>query len=358
MEIALCGLTRSGKTTLWQILTGNEIPQGARVETRRGIARVPDARLDQLAALFKPKKFTPATVTYVDLAPMERTSNRADNPVLNALRPADALVMVLRAWDDEADPHPDGSIDIARDLDLMETEFLLADIEVAQRRLERLDAMIPKTNKPEDKKERELMARCLAHLESEKALRDLDLTVEEKRTLRGYAFLSGKPLLVAVNLAEGDAARVNATPTDLGLPALEGRRGLECVALSARIEEEIARLSADEAEIFRADLGIAEPALDRLIRASYHLLGLMSFFTVGEDECRAWTIPHGTPARAAAGAIHSDLEKGFIRAEVIPWDKMVEAKTMAVAKEKAWLRLEGKEYVVQDGDVVHVRHSG
>lgn len=359
MEIALCGLPRVGKTTLWTILTGHEVQPGAKAETRKGVTKVPDPRLDKLTEMHQPKKHTPATVTYVDVAPMERGGGggRADNPVLNDLRPSDALVMVLRGWDDPADPHPEGSLDPARDLELMETEFLLADLEVAQRRKERLDAVIPKTNRPEDKKERELIERVIAGLEGEKAVRDLGLPDDELKALKGYAFLTAKPLLVALNLPEDSAGEVTKSAAELGLGNLEGREDCDFVAFSAKIEEEIAALPTEDAEAFREDLGISEPALDRLIRASYRLLGLISFFTVGQDECRAWTIADGTVARVAAGSIHSDLEKGFIRAEVVPWDKLLEAGSMNSAKERAWLRLEGKEYVVHDGDVMHIRHA-
>ncbi len=358
MEIALCGLPRAGKTTLWTILTGTEVPAGARAETRRGIARVPDDRLDRLSVLFKPKKTTHATVTYVDHVAVERGAGKSDNPILNNLKTADGLLVVLQCFEDETNPHPEGSVDPARDLSLLETEFLLADLDVAHRRIERLDAVIKKAGRDEDKKEAELLRRLMGHLEAETPLRAVGLTAEEQKTLRGYAFLTAKPLLVAANLGEDRTSELNAGAAAFGLGDLESRPGCAFVALSARIEEEISGLSPDDAAAFRADLGIAEPALDRLIKASYRLMGQISFFTAGDDECRAWTIHEGTNARAAAGAIHSDIEKGFIRAEVIRWDQLLEAQTFAVAREKAWLRLEGKEYIVLDGDVVHFRHSG
>ncbi|MDQ7008098.1 MAG: redox-regulated ATPase YchF [Acidobacteriota bacterium] len=357
MDIGLCGLPRSGKTTLWKILTGQEVPPGARPETRRGVTRVPDPRLDRLAALFKPRKTTPATVTYVDLAPMEKGSGRADNPILGELRKSEALLVVLRAWDDPADPHPEGSIDPSRDLDSLETEFLLADMDVAQRRLERLEGIIAKANREEDRREKELLSRVLAILEEERPLRETAFSPEELKTLRGYAFLSARPLLVAVNLPEDRTSELGAGPEAFGLERLAGRPGCDFVALSARIEEEIAALDEEDARAFREDLGITEPALDRLIRASYRLLGLISFFTVGEDECRAWTIRQGTLARSAAGAIHTDLEKGFIRAETLNWEELLEAGSLAAARERGVLRLEGKDYQVQDGDVMHIRHS-
>jgi len=359
MEIALCGLNRAGKSTLFGILTGSEPVPGAPPETRRGVTRVPDERLEQLSGLFRPKKTTPATVVYVDHAPVERgASRRGDNPLLADLRAADALLLVLRAWDDPSDPHPEGSVDPLRDLKIVETEFLLADLGVAQRRLERLDAMIQKMNRDEDRKERALIARVASGLEEGRPVREIAGTPEEIRALRGYAFLTAKPLLIALNLPEDRAGDVGAPADRLGLGAVAQRPGCEVVALSAKIEQEIAALEPADAAAFRADLGITEPALDRLIRASYRLLGRISFFTVGPDECRAWTIREGTRARAAAGTIHSDLERGFIRAEVVRWDRLLEAGSLAAARERGWLRLEGKEYVVQDGDVMHVRHSG
>ncbi|RMG45912.1 MAG: redox-regulated ATPase YchF [Acidobacteria bacterium] len=358
MEIALCGLNRAGKTTLWSLLTGTAVPPGAPPETRRGVARVPDPRLERLSALFEPKKTTPATVVYVDHAPVERgAGGRTDNPLLADLRTADALLVVLRAWDDPTDPHPEGTIDPARDLELVETEFLLADLGVAQRRLERLDAMIRKMNRPEDKRERELIGRVAEGLEQGMPVREIVTDPDQRRQLRGYAFLTAKPLLVAVNLPEDRAADIGAGPEQLGLARLSGRGECEVVSLSAKIEQEIAALPPEDAKAFREDLGIAEPALDRLIRACYRLLGRISFFTVGPDECRAWSIRAGTAAREAAGVIHSDLARGFIRAEVVPWDRLLEAGSLAAARERGWLRLEGKEYVVQDGDVLHVRHS-
>ncbi|MBP7148700.1 MAG: YchF family ATPase [Acidobacteria bacterium] len=356
MEIALCGLPRAGKTTLWSILTGTPVPSGARAETRRGVARVLDQRLETVARLFKPKKLTHATVTFDDLAAMERGSARADNPLLAPLRTADALLLVLRAWDDPADPHPEGSIDPARDLSLVETEFLLADHDIAERRLERLEGLVKKAGRDEDRREQDLLRRVLEGLEREIPIRGAELTAEEQKTLRGYGFLSGKPLIVALNVGEEHTAELSSDASGLGIPA-ERRAGREFVALSAKIEQEIASLPEADAAAFRADLGIAEPALDRLIHASYRALGLISFFTASEDEVRAWPLRDGSTARQAAGTIHTDLERAFIRAEVIPWDKLVEAGSFAHAREKGWLRLEGKDYVVHDGEIVHIRHS-
>lgn len=358
MEIALCGLPRAGKTTLWSILTGQEPAPAGKLESRRGVAEVPDPRLERLSSLYRPKRHVPATVSYVDVAPMERgAGRRADNPALVALRDADALLMVARAFEDQADPHPEGSIDPARDVELLETEFLLADLDVVQRRVEKLEALVGKANRDEDKRELALLRQVLEGLEGEVPVRAQELSADQEKQLRGYALLTAKPLLVAVNLPEERTSDIGAEPERLGLRQLMQRPRCEFVALSAKIEQEIAALSPEEAADFRKELGIAEPALDRLIRASYRLLGLVSFFTVGEDECRAWTIRRETPAQLAAGAIHTDLARRFIRAETLRWDQLVQAGSMAAAKEAGLLRLEGKSYVVQDGDVLHVRHS-
>ena len=358
MDIALCGLPRAGKSTLWEILTGTLTHhEVGRPETRRGVARVPDDRLDRIAARFKPKKTVHATVNYVDLAPVERGLGKTDSPMLAALRTADALLLVLRVWDNAADPHPEGSIDPARDLSLVETEFLLADIDVAQKRIDRLQGTLKKGAKEADKHEQDLMKRVLTLLEKETPLRAAGLSVEDLKTLRGYAFLTAKPLLVAANLPEDRVAEMHAAPEAFGLAGFTGRSGCDFVALSALIEEEIATLSPEDAAAFRADMGIAEPALDRLIQASYRLMGRISFFTMNEDECHAWTIRDGALAPEAAGAVHSDMEHGFIRAEVIHWDKLLDAGSFAAAREKGWLIVHGKDYRVRDGDILHIRHS-
>lgn len=358
MELALCGLPRAGKSTLWEILTGVHAHESARAETRRGVCRVPDERLDRLSAHFKPKKTVHASVTYVDVAPVERGLGKTDSPMLAALRTAEALLLVIRLWEDEADPHPEGNINPARDLSLVETEFLLADMDVAQRRLRRLEELAKRGAKEADQHEHDLMKKVLAKLESETPLRESGLSAEELKNLRGYAFLTAKPLLVAANLPEDRVADLTQGAEAFGLSGLTRRPGMDFVALSARIEEDIAGLAPDEAAAFRAEIGIKEPALERLIHASYRLLGKISFFTMNDDECHAWAVRDGAPAKEAAGAVHTDMERGFIRAEVIRWDKLLEVGSFAAAREKAVLRVEGKDYRVLDGDVIHFRHSG
>jgi GTP-binding protein YchF len=357
MRIGLFGFPMTGKSTLFELLTGQSAQAArGRGEAQIGIARVPDERLEKLTAMYSPKKKTPATIEYLDLAGMEKGEAAKVLP-LDQLRTADALAHVVRAFEDENLPHGEGALDPARDVATMETEFILADYGVVEKRIEKLELTVMKANKAEDKAELELMRRCLAELEAERPLRDLKLEESEQKTLRGYTLLSMKPLLIVVNAGEEDAGKLDGGADAFGLAEFEARDSVHVVALSAKIEAEIAQLDGEDAQVFRADLGISEPALDRMIRASYDLLGQMSFFTVGEDECRAWTIPRGTAARRAARSIHSDIERGFIRAETIAYDDLVAAGSWAACRDAGTLRLEGKEYVVADGDVINFRFN-
>jgi len=264
---------------------------------------------------------------------------------------------VVRGFQEASIPHSEGAIDPARDVDTMETEFILADLGVVEKRIEKLKLQIMKVQNDDDKKELAVLERCLEALENETPLRNLDLDPDDLRRIRGYTFLSLKPLLVVVNADEADADKLARGAAGFGLAALEQRPATHVIALSAKIEAEIAQLGPDEAAEFRSDLGIDDPALERVIQGSYDLLGLISFFTVGDDECRAWTIRKGTVAQKAAGVIHSDIERGFIRAELVAYDDLVEAGAWAACREKGTLRLEGKEYVFQDGDVVNFRFN-
>jgi len=358
MRIALFGFPMTGKSTLFQLLTGAvaSAHQAARGEAQIGVTRVPEPRLDRLAEMYKPKKVTPATIEYLDLAGIEKGEASKALP-LDQLRTADALAHVVRAFRDDSVPHAEGEIDAARDAATMETELILADHSIAERRVEKLDLMVKKTNRDEEKKELELLRKVLAQLEQEVPLRNIEFTDQEQKLLRGYTFLSLKPLLVVVNAGEDDAGKLDQGAEAFGLEEMQSHSSTEVVALSAKIEAEIAQLDRDDAAGFREDLGITQPALDRMIQASYGLLGQISFFTVGEDECRAWTIRAATAARRAAGAIHSDIEKGFIRAEVLPYDDLIAAGSWNEAKEKGTLRLEGKQYVVKDGDIAHFRFN-
>jgi len=276
---------------------------------------------------------------------------------LPALRGVDTLVHVVRAFESERAPHPDGSVDPLRDAKMLELELILADLGAVERRLEKLLANIKKANKPEDVSERVLFQKLKQALEAEQPLRELELEDEERRRLRNYSFLSEKPLLLVVNLSETDVKEADKALERFSLRPLAERPGVALCAVSATIEAEIAQLDTQDARAFLDDLGLKEPGLDRVIRSSYALLGMISFLTTGEDECRAWTIRSGTRAQQAAGAIHSDIERGFIRAEVVAFPDLVAAGSIAACRDKGTLRLEGKEYVVRDGDVINFRFN-
>lgn len=357
MKVGIIGLGSVGKSTLFHLLTGAPLmPASGRPEPRLGIARVPDSRVDRLAEMFHPKKKTPATVEYVDVPGVAKGAGSAlvDLP---ALRGVDALVHVVRAFESELVPHPEGSIDPSRDVKMLELELILADLGVVEKRIERLEANIKKMNKAEDVAERLLFLRLKEALETERPLRELSFSEEERRRLRSYAFLTEKPTLLAVNLGEDRIRQAAEALESSGLTELARRPGLALCPISAPIEAEMTELEAADARAFLDDLGLAEPGLDRVIRTSYELLGLVSFLTAGEDECRAWTVRRGTRAHQAAGVIHSDIERGFIRAEVVSFDDLVAAGSFAGCREKGTLRLEGKEYEVKDGDVVHFRFN-
>ncbi len=357
MKAGILGLPLAGKSTLFQLLTGTPAPPPAgRPEPRVGIARVPDPRVHRLAEMFHPKKETLATVEYVDV-PGVAKGEGASLVDLPALRGVDALVHVVRAFESERAPHPDGSVHPRRDAEMLELELVLADLATVERRLERLEANIRKAHKAEDVAERALFLRLKETLESERPLREMGLTDEEKARLRGYALLSGKPLLLVANLGE-DRIRVAAAFVESsGLKALARKPGVALCAVSAPIEAEMADLAPEDARAFREDLSLAEPGLDRVIRSTYELLGLISFLTAGEDECRAWTVRRGTRAQAAAGEIHSDIERGFIRAQVVAFDDLVAAGSIAACRERGTLRLEGRDYEVRDGDVIEFKFN-
>ena len=357
MKAGILGLSLAGKSTLFQLLTGTPAAlPGGRPEARLGIARVPDPRVERLAEIFQPKKRTLASVEYVDVPGVAKGEGGAlvDLP---ALRGVDALVHVVRAFESESAPHPDGSIDALRDAKMLELELILADLATVERRLERLEANIKKANKAEDVSERVLFERLKQALEAEKPLRELELSEEERGRLRGYALLSGKPMLLVANLGEADIRQAAAWLERSGLLAYASQPGLAVCAVAAPIEAEMAELAPEDAQAFRDDLGLAEPGLDRVIRSTYELLGLVSFLTAGEDECRAWTIKRGTRAQLAAGTIHSDLERGFIRAQVVAFPDLVAAGSLAACREKGTLRLEGRDYLVQDGDVIEFKFN-
>lgn len=333
-------------------------------EASIGISRVPDERLDRLTAMFNPKKRVPATVEFSDLAAPGQTGGAQTLVDVAAYKNADALVHVLRAFKDPAVVHPSGSIDPARDAQAMEDELILADLGVAERRLERLEKDLKKSRSAELERERDAVTICRSALEEGRSLRALDLKGEDLKRLRGFQFLSAKPLLIVINLDEEQltaggkgATRVERAADATGLTSFLSHAATAAVAVCARIELEIAQLEPGDAAAFLSDLGLTESGLDRVIRASYDLLGYISFFTVGDDECRAWSIPRNTPAQLAAGEIHSDIARGFIRAEVVAYDALISRGSMAACRDHGELRLEGKEYVVRDGDIINFRFA-
>ena len=364
LRAALIGFSSSGKTTLFQLMTSvRDTARGAsgKGETVVGISKVPDARLDRLTAMFNPRKRVAATVEFSDMAVTGQTAGAQTLVDVVAYKNADALVHVLRAFEDPAVPHPAGSIDPARDAQAMEDELILADLGVAERRLERLDKDLKKGRTTDLERERDVLTQCRAALEDGRPLRALDLKGEDLKRLRGFQFLSAKPLLIVINLdesqlTEGAAAASRASELT-GLTPFLSRAGTAAAAVCAKIELEIAQLESADAAAFLADLGLKESGLDRVIRASYDLLGYISFFTVGEDECRAWSIPRGISAQLAAGEIHSDIARGFIRAEVVAYEALIGRGSMAACRDHGEVRLEGKEYVVQDGDIINFRFA-
>jgi ribosome-binding ATPase len=364
----ITGLPYVGKTTLFNLLTGGHAATGgfagAEAETNVGVAKVPDERVDKLSALYKPRKTTYAEVTYRDLGLAPRAAGDAGHAAqagisaqkLGDLRTSDALVHVVRAFRDPSVPHVSSTVDVRRDLATLELELLFADHVVVERRLERIEPELRSAKGPErEQKEREraVLQKAMAALDAETPLRDVGLDDEERKIVRGYRFLTLLPQLVVANLDEDDVSAPDAVLGPLRETAA-AHRAMSVVGVCAKLEAEIAQLEPAEAAAFRADLGLHEPALDRVIHATYELLGLISFFTVGEDEVRAWTIPAATPAQQAAGAIHSDLERGFIRAEIIAWDELLKAGSEANAKKQGIMRTEGKTYTVKDGEVAHV----
>jgi ribosome-binding ATPase len=356
MQTGIIGLPQVGKTTLFRILTkANLDAKGGGQGTHVGVAKVPEPRLVELAKLYTPKKITYATVNYVDLGGMQKERMRDS---LASLREVDAIAHVIRVFDDPSVPHAEGSIDPLRDATNLELELILSDHEQIAKRLEKLEKELKKKKDTQNEQEKAVLEKCRVHLEAEKPLRELELTPEERKPIGGFLFLSARPMLYVLNLGDDEAGELDTAVERHKLGALQGRPNTAVLAICGRLEAELAEMDEKEAAELLASYGLKEPGLNRLIRATYDLLGLLQFFTAGEPEVRAWTIHKGSTAVKAAGAIHSDIEKGFIRAEVVRWSDLLAAGSLAAAREKAQVRLEGKEYIVQEGDVILFRHSG
>jgi len=357
MKTAIIGLPMVGKTSLFTILTG--VTQESRIgstSVRTGIAKVPDPRVDALAELYQPPKITFATVEYID-APAISKENLRDPAYLASLRVVDAFAQVLRVFQDETVPHEHGSVDPARDFGDVEMELILSDLVVVEKRLERVDKDRKKVRNPELDKEYELLVRCKDALEANTPLRNLEFDSDDGKRIRGFQFLSQKPMLLVLNLGEEDAPRLHEVEERYRNGPLAGKARTAVTAVCGKIEAELAELPREEALEYLASYGLKESGLQRIVSATYALLGLMSFLTAGDTEVRAWTIPVQSKAVNAAGAIHSDFEKKFIRAEVVNWQSLVDLGGYPGVREKGLLRLEGKEYIVKDGDVLVIRHS-
>jgi ribosome-binding ATPase len=360
MKTGIIGLPQVGKTSLFQILTKAQLsPSHANPrEAHVGVAKVPDDRLDRLAALYNPKKLTHTSVEYVDVGAIGQESLK-DTAYSAHLRNVDALAHVVRAFEDPAIPHV-GEIDPLRDIKNVEFDLMISDLGQVEKRLERLEKDLKKMKTPELEKEFELLNRAKVQLESEKPLREMEMTAEDKKRIRGFMFLSEKPILYVLNIGESSelGKELEQAVGKYKLTEIAARPNAAATAICGKVEAELAEMNDADAAEFLSSYGLNESGLTRLIRTTYKLLGVVSFFTAGEDECRAWQVPAHSRAQEAAGAIHSDLEKHFIRAETIRWDQLLEAGSEANARAKGTLRLEGKDYIVQDGDVMHIRHSG
>jgi len=360
MQIGIVGLPLAGKTTLFATLLSQRaapLRSGGRQEVERGIVRVPDPRLDELTTLFSPRSTVYATVEYLKVAGLEgQPEQSAGLPAafLNNIKSVDAIALVVRAFENDAAPHPLGRINPRSDIEFVQTEFVLSDLLIIENRIERLKKTLLKTRNEKDQRELAILEKCQTELNEGHLLREMEFDAETALILRGFQFLTAKPIIFIINIGEGQLAQRAEISAQFENYQTRGSR---VIVLSAQVEKEISELEPADRMMFLQDAGITEPALNLLIRQCYELLGLITFFTVGEDECRSWAIPRGCTARQAAGAIHSDLERGFIRADVVAYHDFIHARSLAACRAGGIMRLEGKEYRVQDGDILEIRFN-
>jgi ribosome-binding ATPase len=360
MQIGIVGLPQSGKSTLFQTITKTHLDPAsiAKVETHQSIIKIPDARLDKLTDIFRPPKKTNATIEVIDVIGLQKGasgSTQFTSNFLGKVKTNDALIQVVRLFANEMVSHPDGSVNMMRDINAFETEFIFSDLAIIEKRIESVKKQVQKTQDDKLKRELPLLEKCYQLLQEEKPLRDAHLTNDELKILSSFQLLSIKPMLIALNLDETQVGESGKYLEELARKKLS--KHTKALFFFGKIEQEMSELSEKEAEIFMNEYGIKESALNNIIRESYDLLGLQSFFTCGETECRAWTIKQGSTAQEAAGEIHTDFYNKFIRAEVVGYEDFINAGSYVKAKEQGTWRLEGKEYIVKDGDVIIIRHG-
>jgi len=358
LRVAIIGLSNSGKTTVFNALTGQNIDitiyPTTSGEPHMGIVKVPDSRLDKLAEIFRPKKTTNASIEYIDYIGLTKGNMEQNRKVFDLIKGVDAIVHVIRLFEDNAVVHPIGNVDPLRDIETIELELIFGDLEFVEKRLERMEEGAKKGKKP-DESEKKLLIKCKNFLQKEILLRDVTLNEEEQNSMKPLQFLSTKPEILVLNIGEKDLSAEYIKKLQLSI--LNRYPSLSVLPLCGKIEMEIAQLSPDDAKPFLDDLSLKEPASNKLIKVCYDTLGVISFFTYVGDEVRAWTITKGMDAQKAAGKVHSDIERGFIRAEVISFDDFISVGSIHAAKEKGLLRLEGKTYEVKDGDIINFRFN-
>ncbi len=363
LEVGIVGLPNVGKSTLFNAITkaGAEAANYpfCTIEPNVGVVAVPDPRLEVLHNMYNSKKTTPASVRFVDIAGLVKGASKGEglgNKFLEHIRQVDAIAHVVRCFEDSDITHVEGSIDPIRDIDIIQTELCLADLEIVEKRMMKL-AKIAKSGSKEARVEDAILRRIKASLDEARPAREVDLTDDEREMIKEMNLLTLKPTLYVANVAEDEIADADNNPYVQRVREFAQKEGAEVVAISARVESEIAELDPEEAKAFLEDLGADESGLDKLIKAAFDLLGLMTFLTAGPDECRAWTIRKGTTAPKAAGKIHTDFERGFIRAEIVSYEDLIAAGSVGAAREKGQVRLEGKDYIMQDGDVTNFRFN-
>ena len=360
MQIGIVGLPQSGKSTLFQTITKTHLDPSAmsRVETHQAIIKVPDKRLDKLTEIFNPKKKTNATIEVLDVVGLQKGdsgSTQFTSNFLGKVKNNDALIQVVRLFKSDIVPHPDGSVNMMRDIDSFETEFIFSDLAIIEKRIETVKKQVQKTNDEKLKRELPLLEKCYQILQEEKPLRDAHLSTDELKMLNSFQLLTVKPMLIALNLDESQVNETGKYLDELAKKKLSAHT--KALFFFGKIEQELSELSDKEAEVFMNEYGIKESALNSIIREAYDLLGLQSFFTCGEQECKAWTIKKGSTAQEAAGEIHTDFYNKFIRSETVGYDDFIAAGSFAKAKDNGTWRLEGKEYIVKDGDLMIIRHG-